>query len=293
MNVKLTEVELIMNRAGVDTRKVEKVKEICPYHRFTYGVMWKPSKCCQYPLHSVKSKQGKLRYANKETAEKITSHFRRSTEDNYCFPIGQSICDSCRKKCNLTSESKDDSFSTTETFINRERQSKSSAKAIISEIAQTSCDIDLDGESNMSPQDRGYNPPVVSKDANDVFLEYGLSPLKWQVSSSVDKLSEETKRKLKWKGNNLFNKIKDITCEAMAPGQGELLKTLLFNDGDEIKSQAVELDDLTKSLVDAYEKAPNSRVELTILSLVPESLKQKQIMSFLGVANTKLKKQDN
>ena len=56
---KMTEVELILARAGLFDLGGSKVKEmnICPTHRNNLGRYWQPPRTCQYPEHTGKIKR--------------------------------------------------------------------------------------------------------------------------------------------------------------------------------------------------------------------------------------------
>ena len=53
-----TEGELIALRAGIWRYNscVDKGITVCPFHRYTYGICWKPPQRCGFPGHSPQSK---------------------------------------------------------------------------------------------------------------------------------------------------------------------------------------------------------------------------------------------
>ena len=49
----MTEKELIESRSNKSLDNHQSVK-ICNYHRYEYGVYWRPSRKSQHPLHTTK-----------------------------------------------------------------------------------------------------------------------------------------------------------------------------------------------------------------------------------------------
>ena len=81
----ITEKELIESRSNksLDNHQSDK---ICNYHRYEYGVYWRPSRKCQHPLHTKKGK------CNTRTATfSQISCLQQNFSENH-FPIGCQLC---------------------------------------------------------------------------------------------------------------------------------------------------------------------------------------------------------
>jgi hypothetical protein len=82
------EQHLIENRSG---KLLSEVDEICPKHRETFGIHWKPSTVCQHPEHT-----GKKTKAARTVPGDLLIHLK---SNGVHLPIGSKLCASHYKNC--------------------------------------------------------------------------------------------------------------------------------------------------------------------------------------------------
>jgi hypothetical protein len=88
-----TERSLITSRMGV--------KDICnnddliyPYHRYAYGIMWRPSMLCQSPYHIGKKPKGAHTLLANFYAKLMEMEFFKGNKTHQ-FPVGPKVCRTC------------------------------------------------------------------------------------------------------------------------------------------------------------------------------------------------------
>jgi hypothetical protein len=85
-----TERSLIMNRMGVSDICSDN-DMICPYHRYSYGLFWRPSTLCQSPYRDSKKPNG-TRSLSPECYQKLVEIENFKGNGNYKLPVGQKVC---------------------------------------------------------------------------------------------------------------------------------------------------------------------------------------------------------
>ena len=90
-----TEKVLIENRLGKEFLNTD---QICPYHRFTLGVEWRPKSSCQHPDH-VQTKGKKSPCTRAVPIAKLNKFMKAR---NITIPIGTKFCISHLSENSLT-----------------------------------------------------------------------------------------------------------------------------------------------------------------------------------------------
>ena len=82
---------LVCQRANL-SKKVSEDGLICPKHRYTYGIYYRPSKLCLHPEH-VSTKKNK-----KVNCHSVPTRFNNFLQNKYkChLPVGFKLCTKCR-----------------------------------------------------------------------------------------------------------------------------------------------------------------------------------------------------
>lgn len=256
----LNEAMLVLNRAGLCTNDVSDDMQVCPYHRFSLGVKWKPSQRCQHPLHSGRQSTS-IRHAHLQLAATVDRIGK--VGPNFFFPIGQSFCRDCRAAVYLNGDHLDGIERTLE-----DEQHDDYA------LPHESDDEDV----NMSCLE------TTRKDANAILkqLSEDISPLTYQVRVPVHSLSKETLRKLERKCKQITEGATKFACESIAPGQGKDLQALICSEEQNLRNTALELTGEVSSLLEAFQTATNKKMQIFILSLLPSSLSKNKVRSIFG-----------
>ena len=110
------------------------------------------------------------------------------------------------------------------------------------------------------PQDLEFLPEVpvlpinsteIKETVSEAMVSLDISPIKFQLKrKSMDKVSQEFKRKMKQKYKRAELKFKEKFAEAVAPGQQQEMLQLLVSSESENDE---ETDDTMKSLRAAYD----------------------------------------
>jgi hypothetical protein len=275
-----TERSLIMNRMGVsdicDDNDV-----ICPYHRYSYGVFWRPSTLCQSPYHDDKKPKAThslpAQYHKKLTETEVFKGNR-----NYVFPIGQKVCRRCstRIKSDYTNER-----STTlanENPCSATRISKMQAQERLQELT-VSPDTESESHFGNCFSTTAYTVERSLSEINQLLetLSKNIKPLTYQIRQPVDDLSIITIRALKRHYGSIVKEFSSFICESMAPGQGENLLELFKDNGyNEIEEQ--ELDPTMQSIVEAYRSAPTNKWKLFLLSTVSKQFIREKLQTIFN-----------
>ena len=70
---------------------------VCPKHRTTYGIGWKPPTICSYPEHQKKKKASKTQAIPLPAILQIRKLFSSLAKIGF-VPLGSTWCDTCRKR---------------------------------------------------------------------------------------------------------------------------------------------------------------------------------------------------
>ena len=115
------------------------------------------------------------------------------------------------------------------------------------EIADDPQDIEFLPEVPVLP----INSTEIKETVSEAMVSLDISPIKFQLKrKSMDKVSQEFKRKMKQKYKRAELKFKEKFAEAVAPGQQQEMLQLLVSSESENDE---ETDDTMKSLRAAYD----------------------------------------
>ncbi|CAF1547066.1 unnamed protein product [Adineta ricciae] len=225
-----------MNRMGVsDICNDDDM--ICPYHRYSLGLFWRPSILCQSPRHSGRKPKA-----------------THSLPVDYCQKLVEIEGFKGNKSYKLPIPTLD-----TEDLCSANRISKLQAQERLEEIT---IHIDSEPEANFGDISTNtvYPEDVPLHDINRLLNEISknIKPLTYQVHQPLHDISNATLRKLKNHYESIVQEFSYFICEAMAPGQGN------------------KLDPTMASLVEAYNAAPTNKWKYFLLSTVAkESTREK------------------
>ncbi|CAF4535520.1 unnamed protein product [Rotaria sp. Silwood2] len=277
-----TERSLVMNRMVVPDICNDN-DMICPYHRYSYGVFWRPSSLCQSPYHNHKRPKATHSLGTDYYTKLIEIEIFKGNK-NYEFPIGQKVCRKCSTKIKSDCNNKNNAILTNENPCSTTRILKIQAQERIQDL-----EISIDSESQSQSQSSScssnfmYTDELSLNDINQLLaaLSNNIKPLKYQIRQPVGDLSSITIRELKRHYESIVNEVSSFICESMAPGQGqsllELFEKNVDNDTDEQK-----LDLGMQSIVEAYQSAPSRKWKLFLLSTVPQHFTRKELQSIFN-----------
>lgn len=267
----LSEKELIENRSGT---RLSNDDCLCAFHRYKFGICWKPSSRCQHPQHArepgtwQKNKKARvdIRPANLDLANRISKEYVCN------FPIGESVCSRHRK-----TESKSDDTRKVES----EQAAAESLEQVESEGERESMDVDDDPAFEVKNKGENVNEFV---DKSGIVGE-DASPMKFNVQSPVQNLAPSTVRYLERKYRQYTEKFKKNLCEKFAPGQGTELEKILENDED-----TTDDHDFLVTTLEAYNNCTTEGARLAVLSIIPCRYSQRQISDEFGCSIYLIKK---
>lgn len=266
------ERSLIMNRMGVPDICEDNVM-ICPYHRYSFGVFWRPSSVCQSPYHTGKKpKANRCLPAHLHT--KLLEQEMFNGNKRFEFPVGQRVFARCSTKIKSIHTSKSLELSSINQFELKYRPSKVQAQRQIQELS-LSC-FESESVSDSSDLSNSMMIQAMSLDEiNKLLLSISnkIKPFTYQVRQSVESLSSVTIRQLKRDYRNIIEQFSSFICESMAPDQAEHLHQLL--QGEEETEN--EMDLTLESIVEAYHSTSNPKWKLFLLSVVPDRYTSKEL----------------
>ena len=249
-NADITEKELIESRSNksLDNHQSDK---ICNYHRYEYGVYWRPSRKCQHPLHTKKGK------CNTRTATfSQISCLQQNFSENH-FPISCQLCMTHIKETNKmmkVSEDNDNSMVSEYTEI-FEAEALSQEEIEKAENTHASLVEALD-----------ITPP-------------------WQVKQKViGDLTNNSMRTIKNNYKKAKLALKNKFAKAVAPGQPCVLADMLSDDDDMLDET---INENLEKMKDIYKSSDNFG-QLVILSLASQQYSKVNIMDYFECSKRKV-----
>jgi hypothetical protein len=268
-----TERSVIMLRMGVvDVCNDDDL--ICPYHRYSYGIMWRPSTLCQSPYHNKKKPKAAHTLPADYYKKLIEIEFFNGNK-SYQFPIGQKVCRTCLTKIKSACANKMNITTIDEDASSTSRFSKVKAHERILHLANTN-DAEFQSPSQFSDctSTSIYTEKLSLNDVNQllVTISNNIELLKYQIQQPIRDLSVSTIRSLKRHYESIIKEFSTFICECMAPGQGQnLLET--FEE---------KLDSSTQSIVEAYHSAPSRKWKFFLLSAVSKQFTYDTLQSIFN-----------
>ena len=128
-----TERLLIMNRMGVSDICDDNDK-ICRYHRYSYGIFWRPSTLCQSSYHSHKKPKATHSLPVDCYTRLIKMEIFNGNK-SYEFPTGQKICRKCATKIKSDCANRNTAISTDQNLCSTTRILKIQAQARLQDLA--------------------------------------------------------------------------------------------------------------------------------------------------------------
>jgi len=284
-----TERSLVMNRMGVSDICDDNNK-ICPYHRYSYGLFWRPSTLCQSPYHDGKKPKG-THSLPIEYYKKLTEMENFKGNINYRFPVGQKVCRRCSTRIKSDCESKKIPTLTDEDPCSTIRVSKAQAQERLEELKEFG-DTQSESESHFGDFSSKaiYTEEISLNDVNQLLeaISKNIKPLTYQIHQPVDHLVISTIRKVKHHYESIMQEFSSFICEAMAPGQGEDLSKLFKNNvNDDIEEQN-KLDPSIQCIVEAYNSAPTNKWKLFLLSTVSNQFSREKLQKIFNCTRYKI-----
>ena len=281
-----TERSLVMNRMCVpDVCDDDDV--ICPYHRYAFGIFWRPSISCQSPYHG-EAKPKATHSVRADIVSKLIQAQHFKGKKDFKFPIGQKVCARCNAKIRVEYGERLPERPVTNIAQLKPRPAKLRAKEQMNEIwssdvhfqsqSQSESGSESSSQSRASPSHPIFAETTSLSDVNNVLkaLSNDIRPLMYQIRQPIDKLSTITISTLKRQYLSVMKGASAFISEAMAPGQGQDLLDLFENSTND-EDDKEPLDATMESLLEAYRAAPNRKWKLLLLSTVPDYLSRERI----------------
>ena len=214
---------------------------ICAFHRFKFGIYWKKKAQCQHPNHLKRGFQHSKRSRPSLRSASLVLAQRIEKEFRVSFPVGESICDVHRK------DIKDEG---------------------------RRHDGNRDSESVVFPDETETVNDFVGKAID----KESASPMKFQVTSPIQKLAPSTIYYLGRKYKQYAQEFKRSLCEKIAPGQGAQLENMLSDSEEDGRGSGSndEIDDFLKITLEAYSSWKTDKGRLAILSIIPKGQYSKE-----------------
>ncbi|CAF1530589.1 unnamed protein product [Adineta ricciae] len=267
-----TERSLIMSRIGVpDVCKDDDL--MCPYHRYSYGIMWRASKLCQSPYHDNKKPKGTHTLPADYYTKLVESELFKGNRA-YQFPIGQKVCRTCLTKITSVCISKTSITMVKEDLCLTTRSSKMKAQEQINDLINTHTEFQSPSQFSECSSSSVYTDKLSLNHANQILASISnkIELLKYQIQQPIHDLSAETIRSLKRHYGSIIKEFSGFICEAIAPGQGEYLLEV-FEE---------KLDSTTQSIVEAYHSAPSRKWKYFLLSTVSKQFNYDALQSMFN-----------
>ena len=242
----ITEKELIESRSNkaLDNHQSDK---ICNYHRYEYGVYWRPSRKCQHPL---RTKKGKCN-TRAATFSQISCLQQKFSESH--LPIG---CQSCMTHIKETNKMM--------------KESENINNSVVSEYTEIF-------EAEALPQEEIES----AENAHSAFVEALNITQTWQVKrKEIADLTNNSLRTIKSNYKKAKLAPKNKFAEAAAPGQSSVLAAMLSDDGNIMLEETI--NENLKTMKDIYKSSDNFG-QLVILSIASHQYSKVNIMIILDV----------
>ncbi|CAF1498775.1 unnamed protein product [Adineta steineri] len=233
---------------------------ICPYHRYTYDIMWRPSRLCQSPYHTGKKPKAAHILPANDCTKLMGMEFFKGNK-TYQFPVGQRVCRNCLTKIKSTYANKTHITMVDENASSTTRFSKLKANQQIHDLVNIN-DVEFQSPSQLSDctVNSMYTERLSLGGINQILrsISNNIELLKYQILQPVHDLSTGTIRLLKRYYESIIKEVSSFICECFAPGQGEKLHEC-FEE---------KLDSTTQSILEAYHSAPSRKWKYFLLSTV-------------------------
>ena len=202
-----TERSLVMNRMCVPD-VCDDGDVICPYHRYAFGIFWRPSLLCQSPYHGHAKPKATHSVCPGKANKLIQDQHFKGNQD-FKFPIGQKVCARCAARIRVEHGEKPSEQPVTGISQLEPRVSKLRAKEHINEISlsdvyfhsqsHSESESESSSQSSASSSHSMFIESTALSDVNNVLnaLSNDIRPLIYQIRQPIDKLSIITIRELK------------------------------------------------------------------------------------------------
>ncbi|VDI18965.1 Hypothetical predicted protein [Mytilus galloprovincialis] len=255
-DLQIPEGLLILYRYGnysLDSSTLEKY--ICPKHRDNLGIYWRrQQRRCQSTFHPTNSHAKVERGIQVQVAKEIWM------ESGVYIPVGAGICNACRRKHLPRSEEG-------KKIIQRDIDQEIDSQDICSmdtEQSQSQSDkfSSIAGNTQNSSQDwyELQKTPREKLNAAMKILSESFEP----ITSQLTKKWEETSKSARSYYTKKARECIELVLSIMAPCQEDiLLEKIQINSTQEIK-----LDNMTASVMEAFQNTSDSRTQTQILSII-------------------------
>lgn len=261
---------------------------VCPKHRYSLGIYWRPKKTCVYPSHLGSSKP--------QTSITVEMSQTLFSSTGTLFAIGSGICRRCldHYKQNYANEKSqghtaDPVISTASetgkqhTYSLRDRDSSMSYDKLAENLftfdeSQSSVTVDSSQCSNWSDC---IEPSVTLEEFNSsmkTLSKGSVSPLRFQLNKRANEADPRTIRYLKRKAEQSL----DAIVEAMAPGQGgELLKLIKGDNADYESQKDFRESELLATFVTIYCNTEDNRMKNQVLSMISDKMSKSEMLEMI------------
>ena len=247
----ITEKELIESRSNksLDNHQSDK---ICNYHRYEYGVYWRPSRKCQHPLHTKKGK------CNTRTGTfSQISCLQQNFSENH-FPIGCQLCMTHIKETNKMM-----------------KESENNDNSVVSEYTEI-FEAEALSQEEIENAENTHSSLVEALD---------ITP-PWKVKQKViADMTNNSMRTIKSNYKKAKLALKNKFIEAVAPGQSFVLADMLSDDENNMLDETINQN--LKAIKDIYKSSDNFG-QLVILSFALQQYSKVNIMNYFDGSKRKV-----
>ncbi|VDI66136.1 Hypothetical predicted protein [Mytilus galloprovincialis] len=213
---------------------------VCPYHRYSLGINWKPSKKCIFPLHkgNQQPQKGVTPLMSKTILNKfgcLQPCFDQVSSEESIYSSGYKL-----RECHF--QQFDDNYSD----VTQQSQSLSQP---LSQISNWSDEMET---------------TLDQANATLKILNCKSSPLRGQLLSDISSLKDSTIRYYKRKADKSVDSVLNI----IAPGQSKELKKLIMSEPTKPPTD----DELTDTILKLYEETADNKLQTQILSIVSKKM---------------------
>ncbi|XP_062568041.1 uncharacterized protein LOC134230289 isoform X2 [Saccostrea cucullata] len=265
LNEKLTEGELIARRAGIfcDYDLYQSLT-VCPFHRYSKSLQWKPGRVCLHPDHPEHSKA--------KPQHGLSSFYAFELFKSYgcLLPVGTGLCKPCYQEMKM--KFKEQETAQVKEVIQADKDKDEEHLQLDSLSDGTQSSQNLSQASNWSSEEM----KGTLQHANDVvsLISSGqFSPLRGQLHTKISKAKPSTLRYYKRKAEEST----DALLNLFAPGQSKELKLLILPQPERPKSDP----DMMEKVLKLYKETSDNNLKVQLLSIVAKTMTKDELLQRL------------
>ena len=242
----------------------EETSAVCPKHSYSLGIYYRPPVTCKHPRHEnivKKSKSLKIRYAGYALSCQITKKYQ------CLFPLGSSICTKCRNREEKAAK----------------KENKEEEFAFLYDHDDKSPDIDNSADKDLFTVEQESS--LTTEEFNDLMVEAGIddegfTPIKYQIRSPVEDLSQNTKRAIKRKYKQAMKAFSKTLTHTICPGQN--IEDIIQSESSSSEEEAGT--NIDSNLLGMVKNAETRHLKALLISTKAENLSCRKIIKLFNVS---------